>query len=103
MNAAVGNFKKIALELGGKNPNIIFDDADFDTAVDYAVNAAFFHAGQGMCSGWIAPDAAGRYPRPLCRCAGRTRQTHPVSATALPKARRWARCNPHSNARRSST
>jgi betaine-aldehyde dehydrogenase len=49
MQAAIGNFKKIALELGGKNPNIIFDDADFDTAVDYAVNAAFFHAGQ-VCS-----------------------------------------------------
>ncbi|MCT7314691.1 aldehyde dehydrogenase family protein [Ralstonia sp. CHL-2022] len=49
MSAAIGNFKKIGLELGGKNPNIIFDDADFDTAVDYAVNAAFFHAGQ-VCS-----------------------------------------------------
>ncbi|MBY4707743.1 aldehyde dehydrogenase family protein [Ralstonia insidiosa] len=49
MNAAIGNFKKIGLELGGKNPNIIFDDADFDAAVDHAVNAAFFHAGQ-VCS-----------------------------------------------------
>ncbi|MGM0418028.1 MAG: aldehyde dehydrogenase family protein [Thermodesulfobacteriota bacterium] len=47
--AAVSNVKKIALELGGKNPNIVFADYDFETAVDYALNAVFFHAGQ-ICS-----------------------------------------------------
>ncbi|MGL4767295.1 MAG: aldehyde dehydrogenase family protein [Formosimonas sp.] len=49
MHAATGNFKRIALELGGKNPNIIFADANLDVALDYALNAAFFHAGQ-VCS-----------------------------------------------------
>lgn len=49
MQAASGNVKKIALELGGKNPNIVFADADFETAVDQALNAVFFHAGQ-VCS-----------------------------------------------------
>ena len=39
----------IALELGGKNPNIIFDDADFELAVDQALNGGYFHAGQ-VCS-----------------------------------------------------
>lgn len=49
MQAATGNVKKVALELGGKNPNIVFADSDFDTAVDQALNAVFFHAGQ-VCS-----------------------------------------------------
>ncbi|WP_277674500.1 betaine-aldehyde dehydrogenase [Piscibacillus halophilus] len=49
MQTASGNVKKIALELGGKNPNIVFADADFETAVDQALNAIFFHAGQ-VCS-----------------------------------------------------
>lgn len=49
MRAASENVKKIALELGGKNPNIVFADADFETAVDQALNAVFFHAGQ-VCS-----------------------------------------------------
>ncbi|WP_163538826.1 betaine-aldehyde dehydrogenase [Gracilibacillus sp. YIM 98692] len=49
MQAASVNVKKLALELGGKNPNVVFADADFDTAVDQAMNAVFFHAGQ-ICS-----------------------------------------------------
>src|SRR5699024_3868926 len=49
MQSASINMKKIALELGGKNPNIIFADADFETAVDQALNGVYFHAGQ-ICS-----------------------------------------------------
>src|SRR5699024_12535485 len=36
-------------ELGGKNPNVVFADADFDAALDNALNAAFVHSGQ-VCS-----------------------------------------------------
>jgi len=49
MRAASANVKKVALELGGKNPNIIFADADLDTALDHVLNGVFFHAGQ-ICS-----------------------------------------------------
>lgn len=49
MQAASGNLKKISLELGGKSPNIIFADADFETAVDYALMGIFYGSGQ-VCS-----------------------------------------------------
>ncbi|MBV8595112.1 MAG: aldehyde dehydrogenase family protein, partial [Candidatus Eremiobacteraeota bacterium] len=49
MQAATGNLKKISLELGGKSPNIVFADADFNTAVDYALFGIFANAGQ-VCS-----------------------------------------------------
>ena len=49
MAAAAATVKKVALELGGKNPNIVFADADYETAVDYALTAVFLHSGQ-VCS-----------------------------------------------------
>ncbi len=47
--AATGNLKKTTLELGGKNPNIVFADADFEAAVDGALFAAFANQGE-VCS-----------------------------------------------------
>ncbi len=49
MQAATGNLKKISLELGGKSPNVVFADADFDTAIDYALFGIYANAGQ-VCS-----------------------------------------------------
>jgi len=49
IRAAAETVKKLALELGGKNPHIIFADADIDAAIDNAVTAAFLHSGQ-VCS-----------------------------------------------------
>jgi betaine-aldehyde dehydrogenase len=49
MAAASSTVKKVALELGGKNPNIVFADADYDTALDFALTAVFLHSGQ-VCS-----------------------------------------------------
>ncbi|MGI9543255.1 MAG: aldehyde dehydrogenase, partial [Cyclobacteriaceae bacterium] len=39
-------FKKLSLELGGKNPNIIFDDCDFQTALETTVRSSFSNQGQ---------------------------------------------------------
>jgi betaine-aldehyde dehydrogenase len=49
LQGAAVNLKKVALEMGGKSPNIVFADTDLDTAVDNALTAAFTHSGQ-VCS-----------------------------------------------------
>ncbi len=51
VQSAAGNLKKVTLELGGKSPNIIFDDADLDQAIPGAANAIFFNHGQACCAG----------------------------------------------------
>lgn len=43
---ASATIKRVALELGGKSPNVIFEDADFETAVTSGVGAAFGNCGQ---------------------------------------------------------
>ena len=50
VQAAAGNLKKVSLELGGKSPNIVFDDAE-DGAVEGAANAIFFNHGQCCVAG----------------------------------------------------
>ncbi len=47
--AAAENVARVALELGGKNPNLVLADADLDLASDQALNAVYYHAGQ-VCS-----------------------------------------------------
>ena len=49
MASAAATVKKVALELGGKNPNIVFADADLEVALDLALTAVFLHSGQ-VCS-----------------------------------------------------
>ena len=46
--ACIGShpMKKVQLEMGGKNPLVVLDDADLDTAVEVAINGAFFSTGQ---------------------------------------------------------
>ena len=48
-SAAVGNLKKVGLELGGKSPNVVFADADFEGAVEWAMIGVFFNQGE-VCS-----------------------------------------------------
>jgi betaine-aldehyde dehydrogenase len=49
MAAAAATVKKVALELGGKNPNVVFADADREAALDFALTAVFLDSGQ-VCS-----------------------------------------------------
>ncbi len=49
--AASATLKKVALELGGKNPQVIFPDADLDSAADAVVFGVFFNGGQCCNSG----------------------------------------------------
>lgn len=49
MADAAATVKRVALELGGKNPNIVFADADLDAALDHALTAVFLDSGQ-VCS-----------------------------------------------------
>jgi aldehyde dehydrogenase (NAD+) len=49
--AAETNLKRVTLELGGKSPNIIFADADVETAAKFAYFALFFNMGQCCCAG----------------------------------------------------
>jgi betaine-aldehyde dehydrogenase len=49
MLGASTNMKKVTLELGGKNPNVVFADADFESAVDGALFGAFANQGE-VCS-----------------------------------------------------
>jgi len=49
--AAKSNLKRVALELGGKSPNIVFADADMDQAVEGCHFGLFFNQGQCCCAG----------------------------------------------------
>jgi phenylacetaldehyde dehydrogenase len=51
VKAAAGNLKKVSLELGGKSPNIVFQDAEIENAIPGAANAIFFNQGQVCCAG----------------------------------------------------
>ncbi|MCR4034150.1 MULTISPECIES: aldehyde dehydrogenase family protein [Flavobacterium] len=48
---AVNTMKRVTLELGGKSPNIILDDADFTKAIPLAIGAAFMNNGQACIAG----------------------------------------------------
>jgi phenylacetaldehyde dehydrogenase len=51
VQAAAGNLKKVTLELGGKSPQIVLNDADLEVAIPGAANAIFFNHGQCCCAG----------------------------------------------------
>ena len=73
MRGAAGTLKRVTLELGGKSPNIVFADADIDSAVKGAINGIFYGKGEVCNAGsrlFVESKAAGRSSRQ----AGRSRQ-----------------------------
>jgi phenylacetaldehyde dehydrogenase len=51
VRASAGNLKRVSLELGGKSPAIVFDDADLELAAAGVAGAIFFNHGQCCCAG----------------------------------------------------
>jgi phenylacetaldehyde dehydrogenase len=51
VRASAGNLKRVSLELGGKSPSIVFDDADLELAAEGVAGAIFFNHGQCCCAG----------------------------------------------------
>jgi aldehyde dehydrogenase (NAD+) len=49
--AASSNLKKVTLELGGKSPNIVFNDADIENAISWVNFGIFYNHGQCCCAG----------------------------------------------------
>src|SRR5699024_12133257 len=83
--AAAATVKRVALELGGKNPNVVCADADCDAAVDNALNAAFVDSGQVCSAGArlvVEQTIADRFTDELVRRAKQIRLCGPFDEVA---------------------
>ena len=87
IRASAATVKRVAVELGGKNPNIVFADAvdgvGFETVVDNALTAVFLHSGQ-VCSAGRAADRRGVGRGRGRRRARRARRRDPDRQRARP-------------------
>lgn len=70
--AANSNLKPVTLELGGKSPNIVFEDADLDQAASWGAFGLFFNAcvGSSLCSPLLPPPR--RHSRHLSAFSSRS-------------------------------
>ncbi|KAF0108465.1 MAG: hypothetical protein FD146_1039 [Anaerolineaceae bacterium] len=76
-----GSGKKISLELGGKSPVVVFEDADLDAAVEGVVDAIWFNQGQVCCAGsrlLVQENVAEKFLRKLKRRMGKMRVGDPL-------------------------
>jgi len=71
--AAKSNLKKVTLELGGKSPNIIFNDANLEQAVNWAAFGIFWNHGQACCAGSRIFVQSGIYDEFLKRFTEKTK------------------------------
>ena len=95
VQAAAGNLKKVSLELGGKSPNVVFKDADLETAIPGAASAIFFNHGQCCCAGSRSMSRSG--------ISTRWSKASPTQAKKIKlgpgsiRTRRWDRWFPKNN------
>ncbi len=85
MASAAATVKKVALELGGKNPNVVFADADIETALDMALTAVFLDSGQVCSAGSrliVEESIHDEFVDELVRRAGRIRLGGPFDDSA---------------------
>jgi phenylacetaldehyde dehydrogenase len=76
VKASAGNLKKVSLELGGKSPSIVFDDADLDLAAKGVASAIFFNQGQCCCAGsriFAGPNIREELVERVAKIADKTR------------------------------
>ena len=99
---AASGLKTVTLELGGKSPNIVFDDADLDQAVKGVVSGIFAASGQ-TCQAGSRLLLQREHPRPLRRKARRVRARPPRWAIRRCPTRRSARSRRGRSSRRFST
>jgi len=97
--ATAGSGKRLSLELGGKSPFIVFDDADLDGAIEGVVDAIWFNQGQVCCAGSRLLVHEGIAQRFTTGCARAWRSCG--WATRWTKRWTWGRSSPHPNSRRS--
>ncbi len=79
--ATAGQGKALTLELGGKSPYIVFDDADLDSAVEGLVDAIWFNQGQVCCAGsrlLVQEGVAERFHAKLRERMGKLRMGNPL-------------------------
>lgn len=81
LQAATGNFKKLGLELGGKNPQIVFADADLEDAADGVAFGIGFNSGQCCVSGSrlvVERSVAGKFEKLLAEKLSKIRTGDPL-------------------------
>jgi aldehyde dehydrogenase (NAD+) len=62
LREAAGTLKRVTLELGGKSPTIILEDADLNQALPMALSAGFLNSGQSCIGGYAHPGAREQAP-----------------------------------------
>lgn len=81
LTLAAGNMKKVVMELGGKNPTVVFEDADFEAAVDGTIKGFVYNAGAECCSGsrvFVQRPLAAAFTQKLCRSLETVRVGDPL-------------------------